>query len=115
MTKKELKKYVEDYEIGYDYEQVYYDLYNACVDYMNDSQDWSLEYCFEDIITYDTAEDIAKGELERGGLLRLYYFMGDANFNNNLFRINGYGNLINIYKDDLEDLKQDILDELKEE
>lgn len=39
MTKQELKKYVEEYEIDYDYEKAYCDIRNACIDYENDSQD----------------------------------------------------------------------------
>jgi hypothetical protein len=80
---------------------------------MNDSQDFSLEYLFEDFIDYDLAEEIAKQELERGGLIRLYYYLGSANLNNSLFRIDGYGNLTNVYKEDLEYLKEQILEELE--
>ena len=115
MTKKDLKEKVENIEITYDYEDTYTNLYNTCIDYMNDTQDWSLEYLFENFITYDTAEYIARNELENGGLIRLYYFLGNANLNNDLFRVDGYGNLTDVFKEDLEDLKQEILDELEEE
>ena len=111
---KELKEKIEAIEIDYDYEQVYNNLYNACIDYMNDTQNWDFEYIFEDIVNYDLAEERAKWELENGGLLRLYYFMGDANFNRDLFRIDGYGNLTDVNKEDLDDLKEEILDKIKE-
>ena len=114
MKKEELIKKIEDTEITYDYDETYTNLYNTCIDYMNDTQDWSLEYLFEDFIDYETAEIYAKQQLEDGGLIRLYYFLGDANLNNDLFKINGYGNLTDVYKDDLEWLKDEILNTLKD-
>lgn len=106
---KELKKQIEKIEVTYNYDETYTNLKNTCIDYMNESQDWDFEQLFEDIIDYDLAEEMAKYQLEQGGLVRLYYFMGDANFNNDIFRVNGYGNLCDIYKDDLDNLKDDIL------
>ena len=114
MTKEELKDFIKNYNIGYDLDNAYIDIYNACIDYMNDSKDWNLEYLFEDYVTYDTAEEIAKQEIEKGGLIRLYYFLGDANLNNSLFRIDGYGNLTDVYQDDLEYLKEEILERLED-
>ena len=96
-----------------DIDELYCDIYNAIIDYENESQDFSLEYLYEDIITYETAEEIAKMELDKGGLIRLYYFLGDANLNNTLFRIDGYGNLEDFDRNDLRDLKQNINKEKK--
>lgn len=107
---KELKERVESIEITYDYEEVYCDLKNAVIDYMNDTKDWDFEYIGENIIDYELAEDQARCELENGGLARLYYFMGNANMNNELFKINGYGNLEDIDIDDLNNMKEEILD-----
>lgn len=107
---KKLKEIVESVEITYDYEDVYYNLKNAIIDYMNDTQDWDFESIGEDIIDYDFAEEQAKYELEKGGLLRLYYFLGNTNPNDDLFKINGYGNLENVYKEDLQNMKEEILD-----
>lgn len=106
---KELKERVENIEITYDYEETYCNLKNAIIDYMNDTQDWDFDYIGEDIIDYELAEEQAKHELEQGGLIRLYYFLGDANLNNNLFKVNGYGNLEDIEKADLENMKEEIL------
>ena len=114
MKKEELIVKIENIEITYDYDETYTNLYNTCIDYMNNTQDWSLEYLFEDFIDYETAELYAKQQLEDGGLIRLYYFLGDANLNNDLFKINGYGNLTDVYKDDLEWLKDEILNTLKD-
>lgn len=111
---KKLKERVESIEITYDYEEVYCDLKNAVIDYMNDTQDWDFETIGEDIIDYDFAEEQAKHELENGGLLRLYYYLGDANLNSELFKINGYGNLENVYIEDLQYMKEEILDMIDE-
>lgn len=109
MKLKELEEKINDIKITYDYEGTYSNLYNAVIDYENETQDWDIDYLFQDIVTYDVAEDIARNELEKGGLVRLYYFLGDANCNNDIFKIDGYGNLQDIDKDDLEMLKNDIL------
>lgn len=111
---EELKNIIESIEVSYDYEETYNNLYNAVIDYMNDTQTWDFEGFFENFITYDVAEDIARSELDNGGLIRLYYFMGDANLNNDLFKIDGYGNLTDIDKSDLDYLKEEILEEIEE-
>ena len=107
---KELKEIVENIEITYDYEETYCNLKNAVIDYMNNAQDWDFETIGEDIIDYELAEEQAKHELEQYGLIRLYYYLGDANLNNPLFKINGYGNLEDIDITDLEYMKEEILD-----
>lgn len=114
MSLKELKEKIESIEVSYDYDETYTNLLNTCIDYQNETQDWDFESLFEDIIDYELAEDRAKWELENGGLVRLYYFLGDANCNNDIFRINAYGNLVDITKDDLDDLKQEILDKIND-
>ena len=114
MTKIELKEYLENYSKTYDIEEDYRNIYNACIDYMNDTQDFSLEYIFENIIDYDLAEEIAKNEIDNGGLIRLYYFLGDANLNNSIFKINGYGNLEDFISYDLDLLIDELLNNLEE-
>lgn len=111
---KEFKEKIEKIESSYDYDNYYTELINTTIDYMNDTQNFDFEYLFDDIINYDVAEDIAKNELEQGGLIRLYYFLGDANLNNDIFRIDGYGNLTDINKDDLDYIKEQIIDTINE-
>ena len=106
---KELKERVENIEITYDYEESYCNLKNAVIDYMNNTQDWDFEAIGSDIIDYELAEEQAKYELEQGGLVRLYYYLGDANLNNNLFKVDGYGNLQDLEKTDLEYMKEELL------
>lgn len=107
---RELKERVENIEVTYNYEESYCNLKNAVIDYMNNTQDWDFDTIGEDIIDYELAEEQAKYELEQGGLVRLYYFLGDVNCNNELFKVNGYGNLENIDITDLEYMKEEILD-----
>lgn len=107
---RELKERVENIEITYDYEEAYCNLRNAVIDYMNNTQDWDFDTIGEDIIDYELAEEQAKRELEQGGLARLYYYLGNVNYNNALFKINGYGNLEDVDIDDLEYMKEEILD-----
>lgn len=114
MDLKELKKRIEDIEIGYDYEDNYCKLYNTCIDYENNTQKFDFDYLFEDFISYDIAEEMAKNEIEQGGLERLYYFLGNANLNNNMFKINGYGNLEDITINDFRYLKEEILKTIKD-
>ncbi len=111
---KEFKQKIESVDITYDYEETYNNLYNAYIDYENETNDYDLEYLFEDIIDYDMAEERARYELEQGGLIRLYYYLGDANLNNDIFRVDGYGNLSDIQKEDLELLKEEILDAIND-
>lgn len=111
---KELKNKIEGIKITYNYDEFFSELYNTCVDYMNDTQNFDLDYLFEEFISYNEVEERAKYELETGGLERLYYFLGDITPNNILFKINAYGNLENISKNDLEMLKENILNNINE-
>ena len=109
---RELKERIENIKIDYDYEESYTNLYNRVIDYMNDTQDFDLEYLFEDFIDYETAEEIARNELQNGGLVRLSYYLGDTNLNDEIFKLDGYGNLENIDIDDLNNLKDEILENI---
>lgn len=111
---KELKERIENVEINYNYEESYTNLYNTVIDYMNDTQDFDLEYLFEDFIDYETEEEITKNELNNGGLLRLNYYLGDTNLNDEIFKLDGYGNLENITIDDLNNLKDEIIENIND-
>ena len=109
---RELKERIENIKIDYNYEESYTNLYNTVIDYMNDTQDFDLDYLFEDFIDYETAEEIARNELQNGGLVRLSYYLGDTNLNDEIFKLDGYGNLENITIDDLNNLKDEILENI---
>lgn len=111
---KELKNKIEEIDVTYNYNQTYIDLLNACIEFQNETQCWEFEELFNDIIDYEMAEEMAKNKLKEGGLIRLYYFMGACNFYNDIFRINGYGNLEDISIDDLKYLKDEILEKIEE-
>lgn len=111
---EELKERIENIASSYDYDGYYTELRNTIIDYENDTQDWDFDYLFEDFVDYEIVEEQAKHELENGGLIRLYYFLGNANLNNDIFRIDGYGNLQDIEKDDLDYLKEEILNNIEE-
>lgn len=112
MNLRDLRNEIQKTEITYDYEETYCNLKNTVIDYMNENQDFDLEDVFDNIIDYELAEIYAEQQLKEGGLVRLYYFLGDANCNNELFKIDGYGNLTNLDRDDLEDLKEEILNRI---
>lgn len=65
-----------------------------------------------DIIDYDIAEELAKRELDNGGLLRLAHFIGQAEIlTYQYYRLDGYNNLVNITKDWVEMSLEDIVNE----
>lgn len=112
----ELKSEIENIEVSYDFEDTYFKLYNTCIEYMNNTQNFELESLFEEYISYDIAEAMAKDQLEKGGLERLTYFMGDTNFYyRDIFRIDAYGNLHNITEEDLQFLKDEIIYAINQE
>ncbi len=113
MTLNELKKKIEAIEITYDYEECYGSLYNTMIDYWNEEQNFFGEELFFDFIDYDTAEEYVRCALEDGGLARVYCFLGDINpMASDFFKIDGYGNLAEVYKDDIELLKEEIVVEI---
>lgn len=116
MKLEKLLKNIEAVKIDWDYEVEYETMYNYVIDYQNESQDFRLEYIFEDVIDYETAEERAKWELETGGLSRLYFFLGNANVygSQRLYRIDGYGNLTNLEKDDVELIKDQLIEDIKQ-
>lgn len=116
---EELLEKIRNIEVDYDYEGTYHALYNAVNTYMNDEQDFSFEEVIngsdECIIDYERAEEIAKYEFEEGGLVRIYYFLGDCNPDaEDLFYLNAYGNLSRVDKDTLKEFKQFIIDAIEE-
>lgn len=116
MTLQELKRKIEDIEITWEVEKVYTELYNTCIDYMNETQNFSLDYLFEDFYDGEIIEEIAINIIRNDGLARLQHFLPPDEFveADRIYKMNAYGNLENsIDKDDLEDLKADILYEIE--
>lgn len=116
MNKLELIKTIKEIEIDCNYESVYNDIYNACIKYKNETGDWSLDYFFDEYVSAEEVENNIKKIMNNNeGLYRLHFFLGDTDLRSDVFIINGYGNLENINRTDLECLKYDILNELENE
>lgn len=83
-------------------------------DYVDEALDalinYDVEYGELDIFDYETIEEIAKQEMEKGGLLRLYHFMGDCILTDDYYTLDGYGNLKNLTKDIISDKLQEIIE-----
>lgn len=99
----ELKDSLEHYNTTI--EDWFCDLYNILSDF--DGEDMLYDY-----IRIEDAEEMAKDQLETGWLARLYYFMGDVNWNCvDLVHLDGYGNCEEATSDDLIDIIDDVIDD----
>ena len=99
----ELKSDLENYNVTL--EDWFCRLYNILSDF--DGEDMLYDF-----IRVEDAEEMAKDQLETGWLARLYYFMGDVNWNCvDLVRLDGYGNCEEATSDDLIDIIDDVVDD----
>lgn len=116
---------LKNIEMTHDNETNYTNLYNFITDFEEVTEICDLEETdfYNNVITFDTLEEMAKRELETGGLERLYYFL-PKEYNpylDNIFYINVYGNVENItselmgtFKEELIEYIEDIIKELKQ-
>lgn len=99
----ELKNDLENYNVTI--EDWFCRLYNILSDF--DGENMLYDY-----IRIEDAEEMAKDQLETGWLARLYYFMGDVNWNcADLIHLDGYGNCEEATSDDLIDIIDDVIDD----
>ena len=101
--------------LGWDMEENYANLWNACADYDNIHRG---SYLTDRIQAYDFVDDeileyIVK-EQSLGGVSRLRCFIGDT-YDANLYRLDGCGNLANVDNSDFEYLINDIVQSLEED
>lgn len=97
----DLKERLESY---WDLEWYFAELYNILSDFYG--EDLLVDY-----ITYEYAEEMAKQQLEDGWLARLYYFMGDVNWNTaNLIHLDWYWNCEEATSEDLIDIIDNVID-----
>lgn len=116
MNKKEkLRKKIEEIEITYDYESTYCDLRNACIDYMNETQDWDLDYAFDEFVDEEILKEMVKYKIDNEGLWSVVNLLSNINRYEGIYRIDVYGYGYDIDKEDLETLKEDILDRIGDE
>lgn len=76
--------------------------------------DYETEYLFDEYISLEDAEELAKHELEEGWITRLYYFLGDFNPNYWIPRIDGYWNLENATSEDIEYIIDEVIKHIEE-
>ena len=101
--------------LGWDMEENYANLWNACADYDNNHRgsyltDRIQEYDFVD----DEVLDYILVEQSKNGLSSLRCFIGDT-YNAGLYRLDGYGNLANVDNSDFEYLIDDIVQTREED
>lgn len=93
----------------------YANLWNACADYDNNHHG---SYLTDRIQDYDFVDDEILEYIvikeAKGGVDRLRFFIGDT-YSDNLYRLDGYGNLANVDNSDFEDLIDDIVQTLEED
>lgn len=94
--------------LGYDMQGNYSDLWNLCVDYDNEHSDLYLtdriteeNYVDDELLEYLIKENSTD-------IRRLRCFIGDT-YDDNIYRLDGYGNLANVEKDDFECLIDELI------
>lgn len=101
--------------LGYDMQENYANLWNACADYDNNHHG---SYLTDRIQDYDFVDDEILEYIvikeAKGGVDRLRFFIGDT-YSDNLYRLDGYGNLAYVDNSDFEDLIDDIVQTLEED
>lgn len=110
-TKNFIDKLSEAKEnLSYDAVQNYADIWNMCADYDNDHGVYLTDFIME----YDFVDEEQLGDMIKENameLSRLRCFLGDT-YDANLYRLDGYGNLANIEKDDFENMIDDLINYL---
>lgn len=107
---KELKEKVENIEISYDYEQTYCDLINATIDYQNDTQDWGFEWIFNDYIDDYILKDMVEYNLKEHGVWAVRNLLDGIKNECGIYRIDAYGYGYDIDYEDLQNIKDEILE-----
>ncbi len=107
---KQLKKEIENIEIGYDLEKTYCSLINATIDYQNETQTWDFEGIFEDYIDDEILEYVVKDNLERFGVWAVKNLLDDIKDECGIYKIDVYGYGHDITIEDLKDIKAQVLD-----
>ena len=101
--------------LGYDMQENYANLWNACADYDNNHHG---SYLTDKITDYDFVDDEILEYIvikeAKGGVDRLRFFIGDT-YSDNIYRLDGYGNLANVDNSDFEYLIDDIVQTLEED
>ena len=109
---KELKEKIKNIEVTYDYEETYSNLYNVVTDYMNDTQDWDFEYLFENYIDEEILKEMIKYKIDQEGIWSVNNLLSGIENYDNIYFVDVYGYGRGLTKEDLENLKDEILTEI---
>lgn len=106
---KQLREEIEKIDITYDYEETYCNLLNATIDYQNDTQTWDFEYIFEEYIDDELLKYQVEHNLKEFGVWAVRNLLDDIKEECGIYKIDAYGYGHDITKEDLEDIKEEIL------
>lgn len=107
---EQLKQEVEAIEIGCDLESVYSDLINATINYQNETQTWDFEGIFEEYIDDELLKYQVEYNLKEFGVWAVRNLLDDIKNENGVYRIDVYGYGHDLTSDNLQDIKEQILD-----
>lgn len=107
---KQLKKEIENIEIGYNLEETYCNLINATIDYQNETQTWDFEGIFEDYIDDEILKYQVEYNLKEFGVWAVKNLLDDIKDERGIYKIDVYGYGHDITIEDLKDIKAQILD-----
>lgn len=110
---EELKETIENIEITYDYDETYTNLLNATIDYQNDTQDWRFEGIFEEYIDDELLKYQVEYNLKEFGVWAVRNLLYDIKDEYGIYKIDAYGYGHDITKDDLQDIKDQILEAIE--
>ena len=107
---KQLRKEIEKIDITYDYEETFCNLANATIDYQNDTQTGDFEYIFEEYIDDEILKYEVECNLKEHGVWAVRNLLNDIKEECGIYKIDAYGYGHDITKEDLEDIKEQILE-----
>lgn len=111
---EQLKKEVENIEIGYNLEETYCNLINATIEYQNETQTWDFEGIFEDYIDDEILKYQVEYNLKEFGVWAVKNLLDDIKDECGIYKIDVYGYGHDITIEDLKDIKAQILDAIND-
>lgn len=111
---EQLKKEIENIEIGYDLEETYCNLINATIDYQNETQTWKFESIFEEYIDDELLKYQVEYNLKEFGVWAVRNLLDDIKDECGIYKIDAYGYGHDITIEDLKDIKEQILDTIND-
>lgn len=100
--------------LSYDMQENYTDLWNLCSDYDNHHGGLHLTDRIQEELIIDDEQLEYLIQKNAGSLARLRYFIGNT-YEDNIYRLDGYGNLENLEKSDFELLIDELTEKIERE